>query len=281
MRLVYNSNSTMYLPVLMQARVARETGWDGIFVREEHLRRYLAQGYPLASLREALAGLAPINLGALADVERWRPAEHAAMLAEAEALTQLAVDVGVSNVQLLTGPVAPGGAYSGPAELSPAERRRVTAEAIRAVADLGAPHGIRYYLEPVAWTPLAPLARAVEAIDAAERDNVGLVLDFWHLWQSGATPDDVARLDRRLIEGIDFADSLGPPRGAATPDQRSRCVWPGEGAIPLREWVAAVRATGFDGWWDNELYSPLHWEWPDPFAVGAGLLDVLRGTLGD
>ena len=45
MRLVYNSNSTMHLPALMQIRVARETGWDGIFLREEHLRRYLAQGY--------------------------------------------------------------------------------------------------------------------------------------------------------------------------------------------------------------------------------------------
>ena len=280
MRLVYNSNSTMYLPALMQIRIARETGWDGIFVRAEHLLRYLAQGYPVESLRDALAGLGPVNLGALPDVERWRPDERAAMLAEAEALTRLAVDVGVTNVQVLSGPVSPGGAYGGPAELAPAELRRVTAEAIRAVADLGAPHGIRYYLEPVAWTPLGSLARAVEAIDAVERDNVGLVLDFWHLWQRGTTPDEIARLDRRVISGVDFADSLGPA-GAPTPEQATRRVWPGEGEIPLREWVAAVRATGFDGWWDNELYSPLHWEWADPFAVGSGLLEVLRTSLRD
>jgi sugar phosphate isomerase/epimerase len=280
MRLVYNSNSTMHLPALMQIRVARETGWDGVFVREEHLRRYLAQGYSIASLREALAGLEPINMGALRDVERWRPAERAEMLREAAVLTELAVDVGVANVQLLTGPVAPGGAYSGPAELSAADLRRVTAEAIRMVADLGASQGIRYYLEPVAWTPLGGLDRAVEAIDSAERDNVGLVLDFWHLWQRDTTPDDVARLDPRIISGIDFADSLGPP-GSPSPDQRSRCVWPGDGAIPIGEWVAAVRSTGFDGWWDNELYSPPHWELPDPFAVGAGLLEVLRGFLHD
>jgi sugar phosphate isomerase/epimerase len=279
MRLVYNSNSTMHLPALMQIRVARETGWDGAFLRAEHLRRFLAQGLPASDLRAALAGLDPINLGALADVERWRPDEHAAMLAEGAALTELAVEIGASFVQLLTGPVAPGGPYSGPAELPPAELRRVTADAVRAVADLGAPHGIRYYLEPVAWTPRGSLDRAVEVVDEVGRDNVGLVLDFWHLWQRGTTPDDLARLDRRVITGVDVGDSLGPP-GAPSPDQRSRCVWPGEGAIPLREWVDAIRATGFDGWWDNELYSPLHWERPDPFAVGAGLLEVLRERLG-
>ena len=278
MRLVYNSNSTMHLPVLMQIRIARETGWDGVFLRAEHLRRYLAQGLPASELRAALAGLDPVNLGALADVERWRPDEHAAMLAEGAALTELAVEVGASFVQLLTGPVAPGGAYSGPAELSPAELRRVTAEAIRAVADLGAPHGIRYYLEPVAWTPLGTLAAAVEAIEEAGRDNVGLVLDFWHLWQRGTTPADLARLDPGLVTGIDFADSLGPA-GNLAPDQRSRCVWPGEGAIPLQAWVDAVRATGFDGWWDNELYSPVHWELADPFAVGARLHEVLAARL--
>jgi sugar phosphate isomerase/epimerase len=278
MRLVYNSNSTMHLPVLHQIRVARETGWDGIFLREEHIRRYLAEGYSMASLRDALAGLQPVNLGAVADVERWRPHERSAMLREAEALTRLAVDVGASYVQLLTGPVQPGGRYTGPGELSAPDRERVTAEALRAVADLGAPYGIRYDLEPLAWTPLAPLDRAVAAIAAAERDNVGIVLDFWHLWQVGTTPEDLARLDPLIIFGVDFSDSLGPP-GADTSEQRSRRVWPGEGEIPLREWADAIRSTGFDGWWDNELYSPTHWESDDPIGIATGLLDVLRDAL--
>ena len=280
MRLVYNANSTMHLPVRLQIRIARETGWDGVFLRAEHIRRFLAQGYPVGDLRDALRGLGPVNLGAVPDVERWRPDERAARQREAEALTELAHDIGASFVQLLTGPVQPGGSYSGPGELTPAERRRVTAEAIREVADVGAAHGIRYYLEPVAWTPLAPLAEAVATIDAAERDNVGLVLDYWHLWQTGTTPDDLARLDPRLITGVDFSDSLGPV-GSGTPDQRSRWVWPGDGEIPLRAWSDAIRSTGFDGWWDNELYSSFHWESDDPFGVAAGLLEVLRENLRD
>ncbi len=196
------------------------------------------------------------------------------MLAEAEALTELAAGIGASFIQVLSGPVQPDGAYRGPGGLSRAERRDVTASALRSIARIGAPYGISYYLEPIAWTPLAPLAEAVDAVEAADCDNVGLVLDFWHLWQAGATPDEVARLERRLIFGVDFADSLGAP-GSPGPGQHSRRVWPGDGNIPLAEWVAAVRATGFDGWWDNELYSPLHWELADPVALAGGLREVL------
>ena len=88
MRLVYNSNSTMHLPGA-HADPGRP--------RDRLGRRLPAGRAPppvprprairRASLREALDGLGPVNLGALADVERWRPAERAAMLEEAEALT--------------------------------------------------------------------------------------------------------------------------------------------------------------------------------------------------
>lgn len=278
MRLVHNSNSTMHLPVLLQARVAKDVGWDGIFVREEHVRRYLgSEAGTFRQLRAALGPLQPVNLGALRDVERWRPQERAALLQEAEALTELAAGIGALYVQVLSGPVDPGGDYPGPVELTRSELRLVTAEGLRSVADIGAPHGIRYYLEPLAWTPLSSLDLAVEAIDAAERDNVGLVLDYWHLWNSGATPETLARLDPRIVFGVDFGDSLGPA-GAGLDDQRSRRIWPGDGAIPLGEWTDAIRSTGFDGWWDNELYSPPHWEL-DPFEIARGLLDVLRGAL--
>lgn len=280
MQLVYNSNSTMHLPALGQIRVARETGWDGIFVRAEHLRRALDLGYSAASIRAALGPLAPVNLGALLDVERWAPADRRAADAEAYALTELAAAVGATNIQVLSGPVVPGGRYRGPGGLSRSELVRVTAAGLRRVADLGAPLGIRYYLEPLAWTPISGLADAVAAVEAAERDNVGLLLDFWHLWHAGATPDELARLDPRIIAGVDLGDSLGLP-GEPDPGQASRQVWPGEGRIPLREWVAAIRSTGFDGWWDNELYSPLHWELADPTAVAAGLREVLAGLLGD
>ena len=42
--------------------------------------------------------------------------------------------------------------------------------------------------------------------------------------------------------------------------QELRNVWTGAGVIPLQEWVDAVKATGYDGWWSCELFSFKHYE---------------------
>ena len=277
MRLVHNSNSTMHQPVLAQIAIARSVGCDGVFLRAEHVRRYLAAGLPVADLRSALRGLQPINLGALPDVDRRGAAARAGLLDEARALTELAAAIGANNIQVLTGPLDPSRAYADPPDAGPGELRRAAADGLRAVADIGAAAGIRYYLEPIAWTPLSMLSTAVDVINDVERDNVGLVLDYWHLWHRGTDPDDLARLDARVISGVDFGDSLGP-RGDCGTDQRTRRVWPGEGEIPLVAWTQAIASTGFDGWWDNELYSPPHWEL-DARDVAERLVALLRETL--
>jgi sugar phosphate isomerase/epimerase len=276
MRVVHNSNSTMHLPVLAQAVVARRAGCDGLFVRAEHVRRYLDVGLPLGDLRDALAGFSPLNLGALADVERSGTATRD-LAREAEELAALAAAIGATSVQLLSGPTEPGGAYEGPGADRAGIRQR-TAEGLRVAADALAAVGVAAYLEPLAWTPLAGLDLAVEAIADADRPDLALVLDLWHLWHAGVEPDDVARLDARLIAGVDFCDSLGP-RGSGGPDQATRRVWPGAGVIPLPAWVDAIRATGFDGWWGAELYSPPHWEL-DPDAVAGPLAELVRTLAG-
>ena len=163
------------------------------------------------------------------------------MLREAEALTELAVDVGVSNVQLLTGPVSPGGPYSGPAELY-----RPSSDGSRPRRCGRWPISAPRTASATTWSP-SPGRRSPRSPGRSRSSTrPSATTSGWSstsgtCGNAGSTPDDVARLDRRVISGVDFADSLGP-QGSGTPDQRSRCVWPGEGEIPLREWVHAVRS---------------------------------------
>ena len=131
-----------------------------------------------------------------------------------------------------------------------------------------------------AWAPMNSLAQTLEVIAEAGRDNLGLVVDFWHLWAGEATtPDDVARLDKNLIYGIHICDGKRRAPGALWNEGQQRGYLPGEGDIPLRDWVAAVKATGYDGVWSAETYSPRHWE-DDLYDLAATCRDRVLATIG-
>jgi sugar phosphate isomerase/epimerase len=147
---------------------------------------------------------------------------------------------------------------------------RETVTNLRSIGAIGRRYGVGFYIEALAWTPLSDLPTLLHILGEADQANVGLAIDFWHLWNTGVEPDDIARIDGALIRSVDVCDGIGPPGALAGADQRGRRVWTGAGAIPLKVWVDAVRATGFDGTWSCELLSPQHWQL-DPWRTAHDL----------
>jgi len=282
MLIAHNGTCTMYCNLLTDIRVARETGYAGIEIIGSKLKRYLDQGYTVKDLLPHLRGLQPVSLGYIQDIERQEPNEYEALLGESEEMCGLAQSLGIPQVQILTGPIGPGigefGGYQGLMGRDWPEVRDLTARNLAVISQIGKQHGVSFYLEMLTWTPLHTLKQGCEVIDAAAADNVGVVIDFWHLWTSGITPDEVARLDKRYIAGAHFCDSLPVPPGSTVVSHDLRHVWTGSGAIPLKEWVDAVVATGYDGWWACELFSPKHWE-QDPWETARRLRELLEFTL--
>ncbi|MFN2165055.1 MAG: sugar phosphate isomerase/epimerase, partial [Anaerolineae bacterium] len=60
------------------------------------------------------------------------------------------------------------------------------------------------------------------------------------------------------------------PRQGSEWSDADRDVLPGEGILPLREEIEAIRATGYDGLWSVEMLGAYHWEW-DPYVLAAEL----------
>jgi sugar phosphate isomerase/epimerase len=259
-------------------RIARETGYAGVEIGADKLRRYLAQGFGIDSLRPLLKETPAIGLSYVQDVERQEPAEYEALLGECEAICGLAEQLGCPMVQLLSGPLEPGGPYRGLGDRPWPEQRRLTAKNLKALAAIGKAHGVRFYLEGLTFTPLCRLDQQLEVLAETACDNVGLVLDFYHLWGSGTRPEEIARMNKDAIFCVDFCDSADAFGQRGDPQQRGRDVWTGEGCIPLKEWVDAVRATGFDGVWRCELLSPKYWEL-DTWETARELKRLLEGLL--
>ena len=249
--------TTMHCNLKTDIRIARETGYDALEIIEAKLLRYLDCGFKAEDLVPLFEthSIRPVCINALKDIERVKPGERQALMAEAERLCAAAEAIGCPTIQLVPFCGLEGRPWNEVLEL--------TAKNVADIAEIGWAHGVRFQLEPIAWSPIHSLSQSLELMEAAGRpENVGMVIDFWHLWAGEeTTPDEVTQLDGTQICGVHFCDGKRHVPGTEWVEVELRGYLPGEGDIPINDWVAAVKATGFDGVWSSELLSPKHWEW--------------------
>jgi sugar phosphate isomerase/epimerase len=211
------------------------------------------------------------------DIERTAPNEKKELMGEVERICSLAKQLNIPMVQLTTGPLNIGlglpapPSYGDIVKLPWPELRSLTANNVKEISDIGAKYGVVFYMEALAWTPTHTLDQALEILDVVQRDNVKLILDFWHLFATGSTPDDIVKkVKKEIIGGVHLCDSL---KGDGS-DHEDRNVWTGGGVIPLQEWTDAIKATGFDGWWAGEMFSHKHREL-DQWQVAQAIRELM------
>ena len=130
---------------------------------------------------------------------------------------------------------------------------RITEWALKDLAPIAANHGVRLALEPLnptsvnvesaIWT----VDQALAIIEATGRDEVGLCLDYWNIWQNAAIDQAIARAGDRIftVQASDWRD----PRSFA-----DRIV-PGDGVMQLGALLRATRAAGFTSLCVVEIFS--------------------------
>jgi hydroxypyruvate isomerase len=79
--------------------------------------------------------------------------------------------------------------------------RKLTAKNLRALSEIGKAHHVKFYLEGLCFTPVNRLDQQIELLEETACENVGLVLDFYHLWDGGTKPEFGATLNN--AEGDD------------------------------------------------------------------------------
>jgi sugar phosphate isomerase/epimerase len=135
-------------------------------------------------------------------------------------------------------------------DLSVAEADRRATAWFRQMAPIAAERGLRLLIEPV--HPLLRWAGYVHSIRHAMEltgalPGTGIMVDTAHLWW-----------DRHLFaELAQFRDAIGCVQladisGEALAEARYARVQPGAGVIPLRDIIAAIEATGYSGYYENE-----------------------------
>jgi len=246
--------STNHSNLLTDIRVARETGYDSLEILASKLIRYLDNGGTLSRLAHAIKAshLSTGCVNALLSIERHKGEEKQKMLDEARRLTLAAEALDCPTVQIL--------ALNGIDHESDDTIMDIMTENVEAIGRIGLEHNVRYQIEVIAFTKFRKLEQGLEIIRRAGLPNIGMVIDFWHLYAAGNTPADVAVLDPELIYGVHFCDGRLPRPGEAWDQSVLRAYMPGEGEMDVQAWTDAVRKTGYDGMWTAELFSPACWE---------------------
>jgi sugar phosphate isomerase/epimerase len=145
-------------------------------------------------------------------------------------------------VLCLTGPVG---------DLEPGRARAVVLDGLQRVAAAARELGVRIGLEPAhpaqfdTVSFVNTIADAIALLDEAGLDDVGLMADTYNLWHE--RPEALAEVAAR-VTGLHVADE--PP----DPNRTDR-VLPGEGGTRSAEHVRALRAAGWDGFLDVEIFS--------------------------
>ncbi|MFD9849867.1 sugar phosphate isomerase/epimerase family protein [Streptomyces parvus] len=183
------------------------------------------------------------------------PAERARALDDNRAAIDEAAALSTDTLVLVSGGLPPGSR-----DLHGARER--VAEALAELAPYAATRGVRLAIEPL--HPMYASDRCVvstlaQALDLAERfpaEQVGVVVDTYHLWWDDRAPEQIARAGAGgRIHSFQLADWITPlPAGVLL--GRGQL---GDGSVDFRAFRRDVEAAGFDGPIEVEIFNEALW----------------------
>ncbi len=99
------------------------------------------------------------------------------------------------------------------------------------------------------------LETALAIVEDTDAPNGGLAIDTWHMAKLGVSAGDLRSVPARHLGWVELSD--GHFRNLPDPvdETINHRELPGEGEFPIREYVAAVRAAGYEGPWGVEVLS--------------------------
>ena len=113
-----------------------------------------------------------------------------------------------------------------------------------AVCDRAAAHGLVVGLEFLPWTEIADAASAWGIVELAGRSNAGILVDAWHMYNGPTDASQLRAIPGERIVAVHFDDADAMSTGDLHQDALRRRRLPGEGVLPLVEFVRTLDSLG-------------------------------------
>ena len=123
------------------------------------------------------------------------------------------------------------------------------------LADLARRNGMRIGYEALSWGRcVKDWTAAWEIVRAADRDNLGIVLDSFHVCARGNPIEPIAALPAERIALVQVADAPALVMDPLSLSRHYRC-YPGQGDYPVVDFVDAATRAGYRGPLSLEIFN--------------------------
>lgn len=140
------------------------------------------------------------------------------------------------------------------AEDSSGEIERIAAD-LAELADIARQRGLRIGYEALSWgRHVKDWTTAWEIVEKAGRENLGIVLDSFHIRVRGADFGPLAELPGDKIALVQVADSPALQMDPLSLSRHYRC-YPGQGDYPIVDYLDAIARTGYRGPISLEIFN--------------------------
>ena len=105
--------------------------------------------------------------------------------------------------------------------------------------------GIWVDLEPMPFFGCPTVAAAWDIVGGAAQENSGILMDSWHFFKAGQSLDTLANIPGRFLRTMQISDAPARQISEKLIDDTIKYRrWPGQGELPITEFIRAVHAKG-------------------------------------
>ena len=255
MKLCFNEATTIGNSTLERdLELCEKEGYYFIEIRLDKLREYL-KTHSIGDLKEffAKSHMKPFSFNALEWINFRSPEDWETLMTGLDLFCEAGKEIDCDRVVIVPTPDV-GNKTIG-------EIKASSLEAIKAIDARARQNGwpVRLCFEFVGYPNLCvnTFGQAYDIVEAADMENVGIVLDCFHFHAMGSRFEDLERAAAKNIFILHIDDSEDLPPGAARDENR---LWPGEGAVDLPRIFGILKNKGYDDVASVELFRPEYYE---------------------
>ncbi|MBP1933274.1 sugar phosphate isomerase/epimerase family protein [Ammoniphilus resinae] len=105
---------------------------------------------------------------------------------------------------------------------------------------------------------LNTLESVLSVIEKVNRFNCKLVIDLFHVYRGNSNIKAIRRIDPERIMVVHLDDSMSIPISNLIGTKHR--VFPGDGIIPIMNWIKLIKETGYHGPFSVEVFNEDYWQ---------------------